>query len=238
MPVRALFLLCGAVGAAGFDFVLYDHNAWWERDFLLLELFTGYTPLFTNASFDFGPKLSAWSQLPLSLTRNCAIVFSSNTYTYPAIRAAVQHLQPVLMVHLSDEWGDRSDFDKLTRYAPVFRQYRHAEYPTRPCLLHHIPLGYISGFRTAKNAEEGDASVDSHHFAQRFSGRQFAWSFVGTVKQDRQLMLDTMASVGPHAIETNGTSPTRMHDIYARSIYVPAGRVTRLPALPPPMGRV
>ena len=92
--------------------------------------------------------------------------------------------------------------------------------------------------RQGRRETEGGASVDSHHFAQRFPGRQFAWSFVGTVKQDRQLMLDTMASVGPHAIATNGTSPTRMHDIYARSIYVPAGRVTRLPALPPPMGRV
>ena len=92
------------------------------------------------------------------------------------------------------------------------RQYYHANYPPHPNVK-YLPLGYMSEM-FEKNYMNIPLKLPSE--------RKYKWSFVGTLKQDRQLMINKMSSITPNF--SGKMDKLEMRDLYRDSIFVPNGR--------------
>ena len=63
------------------------------------------------------------------------------------------------------------------------------------------------------------------HDILRMRDRNLQWAFAGTLKQDRQAMIEALSAVlniSYHA--SHETAPSAIFDIYNRAVFVPNGR--------------
>jgi hypothetical protein len=79
-----------------------------------------------------------------------------------------------------------------------------------------IPLGFKSGFLGSKNG------------ADAVRARDYIWSFVGQLKNDRARMVETLEDLGPHFVHTtaswdaeDGLSVSKLRRIYEQTIFAP-----------------
>lgn len=146
-------------------------------------------------------------------------VFSTNYGEYEDIKEVVEFLKPKLVVCLSDEWGNKKEFQELSKYTTILlRQYYYSHYP-RFKNIHYLPLGYGNGML---EPDYLDISLKPPN------ERKYAWSFVGKQKKrskymrDRLYMLKYMKRMRPSLVTE--TTKEEMREIYRDSIFVPCGR--------------
>lgn len=180
--------------------VIYDLKSDWEIDYIK-ELF------------------SQKDLIPLDLSKeyeleNIVVVFTSNVHSYEKIKEFVIRVKPICIVHLSDEWGTKPEYQELCKYTKILlRQYRHPSYPTYSN-IYSIPLGYMN-----KMFNTSSTSLD----LKPCSERSIPWSFIGNMKSDRYNLVIKFSG-WKTGIVRNNVKPLEMASIYMDTCFVPCGR--------------
>lgn len=131
----------------------------------------------------------------------------------------IKLFEPRVLIHLSDEWGKRPDMIELANMAPLLlRQYRHQHYPSSPKNMFQIPLGYMAGFTNGTSAI-GRLDIP------RVRDRGLQWAFIGNIKQDRRVMIDTFSSaLNQSYFVSHNSPPSEIFNVYKNAIFVTNGR--------------
>jgi len=200
------------------DVILYASECKWELDYAKQQLFSHLLdPKNNYASFSFELLEMPTSEL-LSYRKKhnrVILVFTSNLATFDLIRDLIVFHQPLVVVHMSDEWGTKPEFVDLSRLVPlVLRQhwFPHA-YAPKPNIK-QILLGYMTGF-----------PLDVPHICA--PNRRYVWSFIGTVNQPRREMIQAILRHWPNAeyfFRGGGVKVQDMAKTYGDAIFVPNGR--------------
>jgi len=194
--------------------IIYDTYAYWEKDyikelFIKLQCETIYVvPEVLKNKLDDEEKL----------INNNILVFSSNIYTFDKILSIVLRIKPIIIVHLSDEGGNKPEYTNLASYTKLLlHQYHFKHYPYNNYNnIIQIPLGYMVNM--FGNKESLTTKV------KPLSERKYKWSFVGNMKKDRYELVNTFSKrINENFVGNNIKSPD-MFDIYNDSIFVPNGR--------------
>lgn len=137
----------------------------------------------------------------------------------------VKHIQPCVIIYLSDETGTHHDIMILEQYTPVFfRQYNHRHY-TYGSNNYQMPLGYL------KHYLNGKCSSTIH--PKKMAERTIYCSFIGTPKSDRTHMIQVFNKMENTKIlpvnnnwnfEKMPVSQQECFETYSNSIFVINGR--------------
>ena len=194
--------------------LIYDICASWEKDYI--------KELFNIIDLDIiyvTPEiLKTKIENEEQFINNNILVFSSNVYTYNEILNIVLRIKPLIIVHLSDEYGTRSEYTSLASHTKLllhqhhFNNYPYNDYKN----VIQIPLGYMSNM-----FNNGSMNINLKPLSQR----KYKWSFVGDInKSDRLELVNTFQKKINDNIVINNIKPESMFDIYNNSIFVPNGR--------------
>ena len=107
------------------------------------------------------------------------LAYSSNWWSVSDILDAIKLAKPSVLLHLSDEKGNRPHYEQVFPYVHVaYRQYRYntgTRGYTNPANQRVIPIGYHCW--------------DEHSNSEKPSrDRRYVWSFIGTVASKRTVM--------------------------------------------------
>lgn len=185
----------------------------WETDFILNELFTDAKPVFVETS-----QLATYPYEP-----NNVLVFTSNLHTVDDIIHIATNTTFKIIVHLSDEYGTRNEFNQLGNLCTLYlRQYAHPNYSYTPNTI-HIPLGYTNYGLEGSTRESNNPSARQIHSTN--DERPYNWSFFGTIdgRSDRERMISAFKRLSDGRYGATMTV-TEVFDYYTRSIFVPNGR--------------
>ena len=142
---------------------------------------------------------------------NNIFIFSSNAKkTYSEFVDMVKLLKPIIIIHLSDEWGTKEEYQGLHKYTKlVLRQYYHVHYYQKPNIK-YIPLAYMNGM------------LENNYINLKLKlpvNRKYKWSFFGALKKDRIEMIKSFKKITPYLI--GRINKVEMRDLYRNSIFVP-----------------
>lgn len=186
--------------------ILYEEDTSWEFSFITQELL-GDVPVSM-----FSHKNIHQISLPRSY-KNTVLVFTSNLHSFDEINSLCHRIRPTIIMHCSDEWGNRPEFDELANNCRLYlRQYRHVNYPKRD-MVQVMPLGYGMGMFQGKWS---DTIIKPPHL------RKQVWSFVGNMKSDRDEMRKAFMQLGDGFC--GNAEKDAMRELYLDSIFVPVGR--------------
>ena len=140
------------------------------------------------------------------------------------IVSVAKHIQPRVIIYLSDETGTHQDRMILEQYTPVFfRQYNHKHYTYGPN-NYQMPLGYLKYYL------KGNCSSSPKKMAER----TITCSFIGTVKSDRVHMINIFMNYMKNTrivpvknnwnFENMPVSQQTCFETYGNSIFVLNGR--------------
>lgn len=192
--------------------LIYQKISSWEIEFITKDLFIDFEVIFTSCE-----DLMNVNTYTDDMINNCIFVFTSNKNSYKDIEKIVIYLKPIIIVHLSDEFGSRPEYQHLSTYTKLLlRQYNITKYPTYRN-IEYLPLGYNTGFK-------------NNSYITPASERRYLFSFVGDIKnKDGDKMINKMSMLKPHFIhlsnpDSNKLKPCEIKDIYVESIFVPSRR--------------
>ena len=204
----------------------------WENDFIHYDLFPDL-PIF-NVSYSKYHSLKTTKDFEeFFLDNNIEfgnniLIFSSNRNMGDVWRMIdiAPILKPIIMLHLSDEFGiDKSAGYKeaynteLSKYTKLLlRHYHHTEhkidtYDNIDCL----PLGYTNGMITQSSLT---LPVPKHIYK-----RKYFWSFLGFIRDNREEMVEVFknSKTGDYICK-NDAGKLEMYEIYQDTVFVPIGR--------------
>jgi len=204
------------------------HHSEWEEDYFKNDLFNPSNYNFPVKflylkDFDL-PKLKEYEN------KKNVVVFN-RAYQLNALKEFLDILKPFAVFHLSDEFkSDQKYYDLYSNY-PIkilFHQYNHQiNYH-----LNHfqIPLGYVKYF-----LNNVDKKSIGNSWGNKIETKQYDFAFIGSLKNDRELMINKFKSVFTknyiNTGETNWANPKKqavkpqqMFDFYNKTIFVPIGR--------------
>jgi len=141
--------------------------------------------------------------------------FSSNETTYKIVKNQINVFKPDIIIHFSDEWGNKKHYDELCKFTKLyFRQYSHKAYPIYEN-KYIIPLGYQTGMFD---------NIPINITLKPILERKYKWSFIGDYSKniERQEMVEYLKSVTPHKL--GKAIPVEMKNIYCDSVFVPNAR--------------
>ena len=140
------------------------------------------------------------------------------------IVAVAKHIQPRVIIYLSDETGTHQDRMMIEQYTPVFfRQYNHKHY-TYGSNNYQLPLGYLKYYLKGKCSS----------IPKKMAERTINCSFIGTPKSDRVHMLNLFYANMKNTMfvpvknnwnfENMPVSQQTCFETYSNSIFVINGR--------------
>ena len=194
--------------------LIYDICASWEFHFI--------KELFSNIDCDIEPTTPEILKNGLpdenSIVNNNILVFSSNVYTFDEILQIVLRIKPLIIVHLSDEWGTKLEYTHLAAFTKLLlHQHHFNNYPYNYYTnIIQIPLGYMTNMFHNQNP--------FHLPLKPLLERKYKWAFIGNIKSDRIEMLDKFSKKIFDNFFGNNIKPENMFDIYNNSIFVPSGK--------------
>ena len=193
--------------------IIYDNYASWEKDYL--------NELFSVLDFDIiyiekeilNNKLDNEDKI---INKNI-LIFSSNNYLYSEILNIVLRINPLIIVHLSDEYGTKPEYTHLAPYTKfLFHQYHYNHYPYQYYNnIIQIPLAYMSGMFRDKSF---------NYTLKPIKDRKYKWSFIGNMKQDRKESIDKLSTKFNENFVSSNIPTSEIFEIYNNSIFVPNGR--------------
>ena len=197
--------------------LIYDNYASWEKDYIEF--------LFNNINYDIiyveQEKLKNKLEEEDKLIGNNILVFSSNIYKFDLILKIVLRIKPIIIVHLSDEFGNNPEYTQLASYTKLLlHQYHCSSYPyDNYNNIIQIPLGYMTGmFNNINNKNPLQFQ------AKPLLERKYKWSFIGNMKKDRLELINNFSQKFNEKFIGNAITPSDMFNIYNDSIFVPNGR--------------
>ena len=153
----------------------------WEKDHLIKYVlqdvrFTNYFVIAReHLTESFVNKLSNTSS-------DFVLVFSSNNVNFTTAEWLVRTLNPKLIIHNSDEHGNRIEFFKLSTYVPLILMQYAFHYNLPPNMM-HLPVAYLPGVH-AGGVPDWDSIKPTNE-------RKYDWAFVGSLKSDRAYAIRT-----------------------------------------------
>lgn len=209
--------------------LFYENDAEWEKDYVINTLFKDHEleTYFLKSSQMRNPRYFDMFNKVKPIVNNCILAFTSNPDHKKQIfdrslenrlkrfeiYYIIKLIKPKIVIHLSDEFGKRPELNLLANETQLLlRQHTHRGYPLYKNLI-HIPLGYMTGM-----FEKGFEDI----VVKKPSERKYIWSFVGTMKQDREIMIRAFSNMKPYVFQK--AKPAEMKEIYRESIFVPNGR--------------
>jgi hypothetical protein len=193
--------------------IVYD-KSFWEKNFLEEILPDNVDIIYTDPS-NF-TDINFYKNNNVKKNK-CILVFSSNIIDYNNIKPISSEFKPLIIIHFSDEDGNKEHYLDLANDANIiFRQYHHSHYHNKYDNINYIPLGYIENDKIKSSLDIDIRPINE---------RKYVWSFVGGMKKDREVMINTFknANLGEYYFN-NGIKPEEMYDIYNNSIFIPNGR--------------
>lgn len=194
--------------------LFYDINAPWEKDYIP-ELFIkiNYDIIYIDIE-----KLKNKFELEQEIVNNNILVFSSNSHLFNDILEIVLKIKPIIIVHLSEEWGNKSEYTNLASYTNLLLHQHHFHYYPYNNYnnIIQIPLGYMEDMFNKKNALSFKLKP--------LSERKYKWSFIGNLKQDRKELIDKFSSKFSENFVGNNILSSQIFSIYNDTIFVPVGR--------------
>ena len=139
--------------------------------------------------------------------------------------------RPVVLFHMSDEacsaddaWEHYSGFKLVLRQCACRRQY-HEQY-VHYANVHVVPLGYMNGFFSNHPSTDVTACVLRQLCAGNpNSTRPFAWSFVGSLRREREDAIKAFITLKPHVVGVQGTSAAASTFAASHFVLSPRGHV-------------
>ena len=194
--------------------VIYDVTCSWENDYILELL----SKLETDIIYVRPEVLITGLSYEPEIIGNNILVFSSNAYTYDEILRIVVRIKPLIIVHLSDEYGNRDEYTHLASHTKLLlRQYNFNNYPNkRYNNIIQIPLGYMVGMFNNQHALDV--------IRKPLSKRKYKWSFIGNIKADRIELISKFSKTNSERFIGNNIAPSDMFNIYNDTIFIPNGR--------------
>jgi hypothetical protein len=185
----------------------------WEIDFVVNDLFpkNGVRVLIANPEsfidIDYYDKNNVEKG-------NCCLMFSSNNIEFKYMLKIVQYVNPLIILHMSDEEGNNAHYLQLALYTKLYlKQYHSIHYDySKYKNIRFIPLGYM------KTGTDYFLNKKIKLSTERF----YQWSFIGNQeKSDRPQVLNIMSqsSLTKFCLGNN-INTTQMFDIYSESIFV------------------
>lgn len=188
--------------------LIYDDNASWEKDYI--------KELFIHCNYD----IISLNNLKIEdeLINNNILVFSSNVYTFQQIKNLSLIIKPLIIVHLSDEAGNRPEYTDLASCTKLLlHQYHFNHYPYNNYNnIIQIPLGYMTNMFNNENR--------LNFKLKPLLERKYKWSFIGNIKQDRAEIIYKFSNKFNENFTGNNISPQRMFEIYNDSVFIPNGK--------------
>jgi hypothetical protein len=194
----------------------------WEVDYVPVDLLADLKSLSSWKYYNYG----SWEALVEFAkdigtcdTRSMILVFNKHALSIKEAEQFVTQFKPQILIQLSDEDGNqRAYLEGLAPRVPLMlREYWHGQYPVFPN-VYQIPLGYMTGML------DGTSSINRQDVKPMVE-RSLQWSFIGSLKQDRQEMIDTFSDALPEAyfVSHNASAPDTLQH-YNDAIFVPNGR--------------
>lgn len=194
--------------------VIVYEKSFWEKTFLEELLPDNVDIIYTDPTSFIDPNFYKNNNIKIN---KCILVFSSNIIQYHDIKNISSKFKPLIIFHFSDKWGDNNNYLNLAEDTNIlFRQYHHSHYNNKYDNIHYIPLGYMMN---------NDIKLSTDINIRSINERKYVWSFVGNMKKDREVMINTFinADLGKYYFN-NSIKPEEMFDIYNDSIFIPNGR--------------
>lgn len=202
--------------------VFYTKTSGWEEDYFKQDLFNQrHYDIEVNFLF-FDDKFTDFEKYKNG--KNIIITNIGISVNY--METMIKNLNPKILFHLSDEYLNSDKYYKIYRDLNIplfFHQYNSADinYPNNHF---QIPLGYVKYFNNTETLEKLNNSEKFYDF-----------SFVGSLKSDRKKMLYLFGQKIKRKFISLGVTnwgnpmlqniePTKMKDIYEKSILIPIGR--------------
>jgi len=208
--------------------LIYDNNCTWEKDYIK-ELFSliEYDLIYADLN-NLINKLHDEEQY-INDKSFMILVFSSNVYRYRDILKIVLRIKPIIIVHLSDEWGNRPQYTDLAAHTKLLlHQYCQKNYDyNKYNNIIQIPLGYMTGMfnnKISKDLTLGDKNFALNIKLKPISERKYKWAFIGRKKQDRRIILFKFSRKIKEKFYGKNIKPSNMFDVYNDSIFIPNGR--------------
>ena len=200
--------------------ILYPKPILWEEDYFKYILFdkTKYNININFVLYDHTTNFKIFSN------QKNILILSCNYIPLDIIKNICFFLKPIIIFHLSDEWGKTQDYhlfyESLSSIRIVFHQHTHENLKYTKNHM-KIPLGCIKEYPLDKMVLNNNKEYD--------------FSFIGEYKSDRKEILELFQKhFSKSYINSNKTnwqsiqgqivSPIKMYDIYSKSIFVPVGR--------------
>ena len=202
--------------------LIYDNNCTWEKDYIM-ELFSliEYDLIYVDRNNLINTMYDE--------NQYIILVFSSNTYRYCDILKITLKIKPIIIVHLSDEWGNRPQYTDLAAHTKLLlHQHRQKNYDyNKYNNIIQIPLGYMTNMFNNKIAQ--DLTLGDNNFALNtklnpISERKYKWAFIGRIKQDRRIILFKFSRKIKEKFYGKNITSSKMFDVYNDSIFIPNGR--------------
>lgn len=193
--------------------VVFEANLW-ENSFIMNDLLPNCRYFVANEKFH---NLDFYSDNNID-KHKCVLIFSSNITKYAKIKKLCEELNPIIVIHLSDEEGNKEEYMGLANYTKLLlRQYYHAKYDySKFTNIIHIPLAY--------NTISNESSLN---FINKESyERDYIWSFGGKYdKWDGSQIIEKLiqSDLGKYDLKNN-ISSQELYNLYGNSIFVPSRR--------------
>ena len=210
--------------------VIYFHKLTWEEDFLQNDIFTKVNEKRKNDKLqvEFFQMNDKWRyENDQSIVNNNIFVINQDA-PFWEVEDLVRKIKPLIIFHLSDEYGNLHEWLKLSQYTKlVIRQHNHGSYNLRTYQnILQIPVGYIKNFTSNRY------SLDIQ--PKKINERRHNVSFIGQYKNDREHMCNVFRN---HLDKVNinnvnnswninnlAVSPPDMFNVYNDSKFVLVGR--------------
>lgn len=154
-----------------------------------------------------------------TMSSEFVVVFSSNNMSYTTTESLVRELKPKVVIHNSDEHGNRKEFVQLSTLVPLMiMQYGfHYELPRN---VLHLPVAYLPGVHVG--------GVPDFNSVKPPKERKHDWAFVGELKQDRAHAIRMFKELWKDSVYFEGkASRADLSTVYrdTRFVIAPRGNV-------------
>lgn len=141
------------------------------------------------------------------------LVFSSNQMNYATTEWLLKKLKPKVVIHNSDELGNRKEFLQLAEHTPLMLLQYAFNYDIIPRNVIHLPVAYLPSVHVG--------GVPDWNFIKPMEARKYDWSFVGVLKSDRALAIRTFKQNWTDATFFEGkASQTELGNLYNNTRFV------------------
>jgi hypothetical protein len=194
----------------------------WETDFITKDILPNLEVFFFST--EDAQQISFWDTYKQHFNNNI-FIFTSNLLEYTITEVIVKHIQPLIIIHTSDEHATKPEYNNLAFYTKLLlRQYDFPHYFTsRFKNIKQIPNGWA-------NRITSSCSLDINNLIPS-SKRHYEWGFIGNVIAGSHVKWDRLYGIKTFNARNfktsyclNNMNASDIEPYYRDTIFTPSGR--------------